>query len=411
MLSLATMAGQGITFAALPVITRLYEPSVYGNYQVLYAAVTVVGVIASLRLERAIPLPTDEVGARAVAVGAYGVTLTTMGLLAVLCFLAPETVAGALGNRDVASAIWVVPVGAALTSGYIIATQWAIRVRRHGPIAVRNAAQPAVTAIAQVVLGAIMPTVAALNAGLLTGRFIGATSAIRELLRPGPRPTWNLVRSQLRRYRAFMFLSAPSALLNAVALQLPVLLIGALYGAASAGLYGVAALLTVAPVTLLAGAMSQVTMGSVSDRIRLGAPGVQGLIRKALVPTAVVSLASAALIAVTAELIATVLGPSWEDAAPFLMALSLVLAARLPATAISPVLSALERHKATLCLDALRTAAVLATLGYASHAGWSVQHALYLMAVVVAATYVAAIVVTVHGAGQHDAEMTHKEKA
>lgn len=411
MLSLATLAGQLIFFAATPFITRLYEPDVYGNYQTIYALVTIIGAVASLRLERAIPIAGDEVGARAVIVAAYAVALASMGVLALLTLIVPAGLANLLGNPEVATALWVVPIGAALTSGYLIATQWAIRVQRHGPIALRNAAQPSLTAIIQVALGAMGPTLAALNVGLLAGRLVGALSAGKELIRPAGRPSWRLVASQIGRYRSFMALSAPSALLNTAAIHLPILIIGATYGALNAGLFGLSAMLTAAPVTLLAGALSQVTMSSITQRVRVRDPGVFQLVRRSVLLAGGASVSIALAIALSSPLIAAVLGPEWSGTVPFLIALSVVIVVRLPAAVVSPALSAMEKHKSALSMDVVRVVVVIATFSYAHAASWTVEEALYLFAAGVFSTYLASVVIALVCAYRHDDQIRTRSGA
>lgn len=401
-LSLATMAGQGVAIVAIPVITRIYGPTIYGNYQTLYAAIMLLGTVASLRLERAIPLVEKEYQARAAVAGAYIFTVATTGAIGIYVLIAPQSFARILGNDQVASSAWIVPVGALLTSSYVIATQWAVRVRNHNPIALRNALQPAVMTSIQLIAGSISASLGSLSIGLLVGRLVGAVSAAKQLATSSVRPRWRSITTVMKRYRGFMLLSAPSGLLNTAALQLPILMLGAYYGAESAGLYGVSAMLTVAPVTLLAGASSQVLLGIAAARLRDRRGGVLNAIRRIGGFAAMIGVAAALGVALLAQFASTILGEDWGSTTPYLVALSIVLAARLPASTISPVLSAFERHKTQLAIDAARVVWVIASVLVAQHEGWPVETTLYVMAVGVASTYVVAIIFTMEVARRYE---------
>lgn len=404
LLSLATLAGQMTVFLSLPVITRLYGPTTYGHYQTIYAAVTILGVVAALRLERAIPIAEDETKARAVAAAAYGTATLTMGTLLLLALAAPSFLADLLGNPKIASSLWVVPLGGLLTSGYLIATQWAIRVERHHPIAIRNAAQPTLTALVQVVAGFLSASLSSLNAGLLVGRLVGAVAVVKELAAPTQqRVSLRVVQRQAVKYRKFIYASAPSALLNSAALQLPILMIGAFFGTSHAGYYGVSAMLTVAPVTLLASAMSQVMLGEVAARLRNGRGGVEALLRKNVLAMLAISTLAALVILLASPHLGALLGSDWSGARPYLSALCIVLVMRLPASAVSPAISAFEWHGSQLFVDALRVAAVVVVIAATSAAGWTPAAAVFVMSVIVAATYALAIVLTLAGARRHDA--------
>lgn len=402
LLSLATLTGQATVFLSLPIITRLYGPTTYGHYQSIYAAVTIVGVVAALRLERAIPIAEDEIKARAVAAAAYSTAILTMGTLLLAAVLVPSFLADLLGNPGIASSIWVIPVGGLLTSGYLVATQWAIRVQRHRPIALRNAAQPALTATVQVVAGFVSASLTSLNIGLLVGRLVGAATVAKALFAHTQPLSFWILRSQVLRYRHFIYASAPSALLNSAALQLPVLMIGAFFGTSQAGFYGVSAMLTVAPVTLLASAMSQVMLGDVSERLRYGRGGVEALLRKNVLVMLAISTVLALVIFLAAPHLGRLLGSEWSSAQPYLSALCIVLVMRLPASAVSPAISALEWHGSQLLIDTLRVAAVVGVIVAASAVGWTPARAVFVMSLFVAATYGLAITLTLVGARRHD---------
>lgn len=57
LLATGTAVGQVISFALMPIITRLYTPADYGVFGVFTALVTILGSVVGLKFEAAILLP------------------------------------------------------------------------------------------------------------------------------------------------------------------------------------------------------------------------------------------------------------------------------------------------------------------------------------------------------------------
>lgn len=67
-----TTGAQLLAVLAAPLLTRLYTPEDFGLLAVYASLLGLIAVIASLRYELAIPLPTDDTEAAAVAVPPRG---------------------------------------------------------------------------------------------------------------------------------------------------------------------------------------------------------------------------------------------------------------------------------------------------------------------------------------------------
>ena len=85
-----TAGGQALALVSVPVLTRLYSPANFGGFNVLSSLVAIVGTVAALRFELAVPLPEREQDAH----GLVALGLMSTGLTFVLTSLVVALVLG-----------------------------------------------------------------------------------------------------------------------------------------------------------------------------------------------------------------------------------------------------------------------------------------------------------------------------
>src|SRR3954471_16287753 len=96
-----TAFGQLLAIAVSPLLSRLYTPADFGLFSLVNAFAMVLGTVAALRYEMAIPLPRADDEARAVLVVAACVTLGTTVATTVLFWLLGPVVADLVGTPRV----------------------------------------------------------------------------------------------------------------------------------------------------------------------------------------------------------------------------------------------------------------------------------------------------------------------
>jgi O-antigen/teichoic acid export membrane protein len=160
-----------------------------------------------------------------------------------------------------------------------------------------------------------------------------------------------------RRYRRFPIFSTPSAIVNTVGLQAPLLLLVVLYGSGAGGQFALADRLCGLPVTLLATAVGRVFFAEAA-RMHREEPGAlralfvaatRSLVRVAIVPFV--------LLAVFAPLLAgLVFGAEWTEAGLFVTILAPMYFIILITNPTGSTLDVLERQDLQLGLGLLRLA-------------------------------------------------------
>lgn len=387
-----TAAGQLVALAVLPLLTRLYTPAEFGAFAVLSAMAVMTSAVLSLRWEKAVPLPALERDALAVtqlALGAaWGLALVALPAVIVL----DSHLAGWSGAADTATWWWTVPVAGALAASFAVLGQLAVRDHRYNALGVRNALQPSVTSLVQLLLAWVVAGPAGLIWGYLTGRLAGLPGLVRGSGLGGSAGRAGRSRRVLiavaRRYRRFPLVGMPAGLLNLAGLQIPTILVARQYGAEVAGPFGLAVMVAALPVTLVAVAIGQVFLGQMAARLRQG--GQVGALfsntsRRLAVLALVVALALAVILP---PVLRWLLAEEWALASQLMPALGVLAAVRFWVTPITHTLPALELQGRQFLLDALRVAVILGCFSWAAATGSAAEHTVWVYAALMCAVYV-----------------------
>ena len=374
MLTLAsgTAAAQLLLALAVPFLTRLYTPAEYGVLAVYTSTLAVLLVLASLRYETAIPLPSEESSAGSLLVLALGILLATSTAVALLVWLAGDAFALAVNVPGLRPYLWLIPVGFLATGTYQVLSYWAIRQRQFRRVARTKVSQGGGQVVTQIALGMGGAGVLGLIIGDLIGRVAGAGGLALAAwrTRPAEGPTRATVRAAAARYRRFPLLTTWAGLLNIGSLQLPSIVFSAAFGAAAAGLYALSFKLLVLPTMLVAQAVGQVFLSraahlaSEPDRLRrLTERTALGLLAAGLPAFLTVGIAGP-------ELFAVLLGREWQESGRYAQVLAPWFTLWLVSNPLSGLLSVREWQGSALAFSAfelvLRLGALLIGAAYGS---------------------------------------------
>lgn len=345
-----TALSQAISLGAMPILTRMYSPTEFSVYAVYVAAVTILSVVAGLRLEIAIPLPEDEADATRLLVLALGIAIT-IGVLTGVCVLAaPETIAHGLGHPQLSSYLWLLPLGVFLAGGYNIVRFWAVRNRYFSGMASATMGQTVCGAFTQVGLGLLNfgPL------GLIVGQIVNAGTGLVALLRyvhlPRQRVGGLLASADLKRvwkaYQRFPKFSALEALANNAGIQAPIIIIASVAVGPEAGFLALAMRVMQAPMALMGGAVSQVYLSHAAEEYRAGTlkrftvDTVTGLVKVGVGPLVFAGI-------VAPQVFALVFGENWHRSGVLAAWLAPCLAVQFVASSVSMALHVTgNQHKA-----------------------------------------------------------------
>jgi O-antigen/teichoic acid export membrane protein len=166
----------------------------------------------------------------------------------------------------------------------------------------------------------------------------------RGLLRQR-RPSRADLYAALRRYRRFPLIAMPSSLLNSAGLEVPLLLVAALYGDVRAGLLGLTVRVISGPSRVIGQATYQVFSGESSAAIRAASGTLGRTVRTSVRRLLLVGAAPAVVLLVAGPvLFGLVFGAAWTDAGEYARVLALAYLAQFAVAPVSPTLFLLERQ-------------------------------------------------------------------
>lgn len=369
-----TTLAQAVPVLVSPLLTRLYSPAEFG-VMAMYVSLTAIGVVAVTgRYELAILLPARDREAfdlLCLAIGVAGVLCVVIVLVA-LGSLAGSSRPEWLGSRAHALGAWLllVPLSIFLMAVSQALGYWANRSRRYKQIASSRVGQSLAMCGAQIAGGFGKAGDAGLIVGYVTGQLAANALLARTLLADMrarvSRLNWMRVLAVARRHRRFPTFMVPGHLANTASSQMPVLMLGALYGPGVAGFYALAERVLVLPSSIIGSAIGDVFRQKAAE-----AYNAQGNCRELFLRTArklaVVALVPSLVAALAGPwLFAWVFGEYWREAGEITTLLSVMVFCQIVSTPLSQTVLLANMHRADMIWQFSRLALAFAAL-YVGH--------------------------------------------
>lgn len=352
-------AAQLVTLLSSLFIARIYLPEAYGTFAVVSSLVAVIGTVASLRLESAIPIPESE----DVAKQLLGSTFTSAATVAVvwfalaLAFGTPVSVAMGL-DPSARVLLMLAPLSIFLIGCYNGLIQYNLRQRRYKVTAVRPLTQAVTTALFQILAGLISPTPVSLLLGLTLG-LLASIIVLSYDLR-GWRPSgFRTTAALIKQFKEFALLLTPTTLINALGLQIPLILGGVLFGAKFTGWFGITYRFLAVPITVIGHSIGQVCLGEFSTLVRMDRKRLKRAFLQASGLLLLAGLAVGSVVAIWGpSIFGLFLGETYLPAGYFARALSIGLVFEMLATPLASLLILLKKPRWQAGWDVTRLVAV-----------------------------------------------------
>ncbi|MDM0053464.1 lipopolysaccharide biosynthesis protein [Variovorax sp. J22R115] len=365
-----TAFAQALNVLVLPIITRLYAPDDFTVFAVYVSVLTIISVVACLRLEIAIPMPErDEDAANLLALALCSSFVVTI-LTALAVWLFPRQIVDLVGQAALRPYLWLLPLGIWLTSSHAAIQFWSTRKRKFGTIAKTRMTQAIGGAGSQVGLGwaGFAPL------GLLLGYTISSGAGLLALGRDAVHEdraafrgiSWSGMRRTLRQYDRFPKYSTFEAVANSAGIQLPVVIIAALVMGPEAGYLALAARVMAAPMGLIGGSIAQVYLSRAPEELRAGTLGsfsaevLGGLLRTGVGPLLFIGI-------LAPQIFSVLFGQNWERAGEIVMWMTPWFIFQLMSSPISMVMHITGRQRPMLALTVSGLAIRLGAMGLAAH--------------------------------------------
>lgn len=408
-LVVGTAAAQGLGLLALPLLTRFYTPDDFSLLAVYVAILTMLGAVACMRLDAAIPLPErDEDAANLLALALSSVVIVVALTGLVVLFFGPS-LAAAIGRPGIAPHLWLMPFGVGLMGFYSSFQYFTMRQKEFTLIARTKMTQAVVGLGSQIGMGSIgiAPLGLLLGHALMSGAGVVAL-ALRTFRQSAGAMSWTVVswtrmRQTLDSYRRFPQYSVAEELTNSAGIQLPILLIAAFLVGPEAGLLFLAMRAVGTPMAIVGGAVAQVYYSHAANYDRQGILASETTkVFKRL--SRILVLPMLAIGPFAPDLFRLAFGPEWERAGVIVILMLPWYACQLIASPISMVVHVRMRQRLMLTMTvaglALRVLPLLAVLS------WEPELATLVFAITNAIYYAALVIVFLKVAGLTASQMS-----
>jgi O-antigen/teichoic acid export membrane protein len=276
-----TAVAQSIGIVTMPIITRLYLPSEMGILAVYSSVLAIFGIGATLRYELAYGLPEENDD----AINLFGLSLillclTTAGFALILLF-GRDLLVNAFDLGVIEQYTWFLLIGFFGMGLYTTLNYWAVRQRDYKRITYTKINQGAGGSVCKILLGILAFGPVGLIIGHIVSQIAGITTLARAMWKKERENlkaiSWSRMKSVAKTYKSFPVFNFPASIVNTMSLQLPPLMLLALYDSEVVGFYALAHMLVVLPGSLISGSMGQAYLGEASKMVRERSQGLRSL--------------------------------------------------------------------------------------------------------------------------------------
>lgn len=356
--SVAIVAGgsagaQAISLAFSPLLTRLYSPEAFGVLGTFLAIFAVMAPLAALSYPMAIVLPKRDKDAIHLAQLSIALGLLNACLIAGMAFVWGDQFVSLIGLEPIAPFLFALPVAMGLSALLAVAMQWVIRKKRFAFKAKIGIIQSLLINSVKAVMGIVIPQagvlilVTTLGSGLHALMLYKRDSAGSKSSSSSSHifATLSAYRRLAAQYKDYAFFRTPQATLNAASQGLPVVMLAANFGAATAGLYALSRMVLEAPAKLVGHSVATVLYPRINEAAIEGEDISRLIFMATLALLGIGCLLFGGLMVLGPELFGWVFGEDWRLAGSFAQWLALwtlISFAARPCVAAIPVLR-LER--------------------------------------------------------------------
>jgi len=264
---------QAITFFTAPVITRIYNPNDFGAFAFVWAYVSVLSIIASMRYEYAIVIEKNQNTAVNVLTLCIAIAGIVSSILFLIIILAGQPLAALLNSKNYTNLFYLLPLAVFVSSAYNSLTFWYTRLKKFTTLAICRLTSTSVIAIIKISLGFFWGSSALF---LLWGNIFGISIIVVILIIIFLKNNLSLLvanvsRSNLihcgKKYKNLPKYHAWNGLLNSVSQNLPIFLLAHFFSPQILGFYGLSNMVLRRPMNLVSESFSKVFLEKASKEI------------------------------------------------------------------------------------------------------------------------------------------------
>lgn len=343
-----TAIAQAIPVLLQPILRRVFDADMFALFAVYNSITSILIVVTTLRYDLTIVLPKED--RDGINITFLSLLINTLFALAFFAIIAlfPESVTRWISwPVHHKQWLWLIPPAVFLFSAGQTLNYWLIRKKGFRASATNRIGRRIAEGVIQTA-GGVGQHQRALIWGELAGRAVYLSLAWKQSLRVGldlREVSRASIRAVARRYKEFPLYQTFPALLNAMSLMMPVLLVNAYYSAETTAQFDLGRQLMVLPLALITTAMSQVLLQKFTEQKQNQQPLLQGFLRISAVNTLFAVLVTLVIVLAGAPLFGFLFGKPWETAGVYAAVLAPAFMSQFVVSPVSTLIITLEKVK------------------------------------------------------------------
>lgn len=313
-----TVIAQIIGMALSPILSRIYEPSVFGTFGLFIAIVSVTSVLTSWRYEMAIVIPKKTEDAANIFFIAISVTVLMTILTFLLVLFGRKYLNTRFGNPSLEPLLWCLPIYIMAIGIYNNANFWFTRQKQFKRLSISRVVRSIVSSCMQTIIGAT----GFLSVGLVYGQMIGLVAGAFILIMQVLLKEKNLLFHSINykrikklavEYSSFSKYNSLQAFINSLSQYAPVFILTHFYGIKIVGFYTLTLRGLQLPVDLIGQSFRQVYFQKVSELYNNGGNVYLLLKKTTFVLIAIGIVPAFIVIFLGPQLFSLIFGGNWYD--------------------------------------------------------------------------------------------------
>ena len=148
-----TTIAQAIPIAISPILTRIYTPEDFGIFAIYMSVASILSVMATGRYELAIMLPKKDEDAINIVALSLIISFLVSFIVLLIVFLFNASITALLGNPEISSWLYFIPLSVLLTGIYQSFNYWSNRKKQYKRLATSRVLQSGTTASSNLAMG------------------------------------------------------------------------------------------------------------------------------------------------------------------------------------------------------------------------------------------------------------------
>jgi len=264
-----TTIAQAIPIAISPILTRIYTPKDFGMFALYMSVASILSVVATGRYELAIMLPKKDEDAINIVVLSIIISFLVSFIALLIVFFFNAQITTLLGNSQISSWLYFIPVTVLLTGIYQSFNYWSNRKKQYKRLATSRVLQSGTTATTNLSMG----FGGFGSSGLILGGVLGqglVTAVLGKVVwREEKYRLKELKRLKMfaliKKYKKLPIFNLPNALIDGFRLSGISILIAKIFTVATLGQFSLAWKMLQAPISLISSSLSQVFFQKISS--------------------------------------------------------------------------------------------------------------------------------------------------